>query len=94
ALTQKQKEGAETAANLTEQIASIARESVSITEEVDKVVDDHRTSMEELVSSAKKLSELSGDLNKVVARFKVDKNEVAIFPQDETEKLTLTEKII
>lgn len=92
ALTQKQKEGAETSAKLTDQIAGIARESVSVTEDVDKVVDEHRASMEELVSSAKRLSELSEELDKVVAHFKVDKSEVAIFPQDEAEKLTLTEK--
>jgi methyl-accepting chemotaxis protein len=84
-LTQKQKESAETTAKLIEQIAHIARESVSTTEDVDSVVDNHRISIEEVMTSAKKLSELSGDLSRVIAQFKLDHDDIASFSVNEPE---------
>src|SRR3990170_4908460 len=93
-LTQKQKDGAEATVKLIEQIATIARESVAATEDVDRIVDEHRVSIEELIASANKLSELSKELDDVVARFKVGKGKVSFFPAEQTEKLELTEKTI
>ena len=84
-VTQKQKESAETTAKLIEQIAHIARESVSTTEDVDSVVDNHRISIEEVMTSAKKLSELSGDLTRVVAQFKLEQDDIAPFLVNEPE---------
>ena len=84
-LTQKQRESAETTAKLIEQIAHIARESVSTTEDVDSVVDNHRISIEEVMTSAKKLSELSGDLSRVIAQFKLEQDDIAPFFVNEPE---------
>jgi len=94
ALAQKQKEGAESAAKLMEQVAGIARENLSTSEDVDKIVDDHRGSMEEVVISAKKLSGLSEDLDKVVARFRIKQSDAILPRQDDAEKLELAEKIV
>ena len=94
ALAQKQKEGAESAAKLMEQVAGIARENLSTSEDVDKIVDDHRGSMEEVVISAKKLSGLSEDLDKVVARFRIQQSDDILPQQDDAEKLELAEKIV
>ena len=94
ALAQKQKEGAESAAKLMEQVAGIARENLSTSEDVDKIVDDHRGSMEEVVISAKKLSGLSEDLDKVVARFRIKQSDAILPQQDDAEKLELAEKIV
>ena len=94
ALAQKQKEGAESAAKLMEQVAGIARENLSISEDVDKIVDEHRGSMEEVVISAKKLSGLSEDLGKVVARFRIQQSDAILPRQDDAEKLELAEKIV
>ena len=94
ALAQKQKEGAESAAKLMEQVAGIARENLSTSEDVDKIVDDHRGSMEEVVISAKKLSGLSEDLGKVVARFRIKQSDAILPRQDDAEKLELAEKIV
>ena len=94
ALAQKQKEGAESAAKLMEQVAGIARENLSTSEDVDKIVDDHRGSMEEVVISAKKLSGLSEDLGKVVARFRIQQSDDILPQQDDAEKLELAEKIV
>lgn len=85
ALTQKQKEGAETTARLMEQIANIAKENVSATEDVDAVVDNHRGAIEEALESAKKMSEFSNDLRLVVARFKLEQGDVSSFSTDESE---------
>lgn len=93
-LTQKQKDGAEATVKLIEQIATIARESVAATEDVDRIVDEHRVSIEELIASANKLSELSKELDDVVARFKVGQDKLSFFPAEQTEKLELTEKTI
>ena len=84
-LTQKQKQGAETTAKLIEQIAHIARESVSTIEDVDSIVSSHRASIEEVMISAKKLSELSEDLNRVVARFKLEQGDISSFSMNEPE---------
>ena len=94
ALAQKQKEGAESAAKLMEQVAGIARENLSTSEDVDKIVDAHRGSMEEVVISAKKLSGLSEDLDKVVARFRIKQSDAILPRQDDAEKLELAEKIV
>lgn len=94
ALTHKQKEGAETTANLMEQIANIAKESVSVTEDVDAVVDNHRHAVAEAFESAKKMSELSNELRLVVARFKLEQGETPPFSMDmpEPERVAATEK--
>ncbi len=84
-LTQQQKESSETTAKLMEQIAHIAKESVSTTEDVDAVVDNHRGAIEEALNSAKKLSELSDDLKLVVARFKLEQGDISSFTVDEPE---------
>ena len=94
ALAQRQKEGAESAAKLMEQVAGIARENLSTSEDVDKIVDAHRGSMEEVVISAKKLSGLSEDLGKVVARFRIQQSDTILPQQDDAEKLELAEKIV
>ena len=82
-LTQKQKQGGETAVSLIEQIAHIARESVSATEEVDTVVDGHKASIEEMLASAKKLSGFADDLKRVVSRFRLEQDDVEILPENE-----------
>lgn len=89
-LTQKQKQGAETTAKLIEQIAHIAKESVSTIEDVDSIVSNHRLSIEEIMTSAKKLSELSDGLNRVVARFKLGQDDLSSFSANEPE-VELTE---
>lgn len=96
ALTQKQKDGAETTAKLMEQIAHIARESVSATEDVDTVVDNHRGAIGEALDSAKKMSELSNDLRLVVARFKLEQGDISSFSVDEPEPegIVVTEKAV
>ncbi|MBI3752521.1 MAG: methyl-accepting chemotaxis protein [Deltaproteobacteria bacterium] len=93
-LAQKQKEGAEEAVKLMEQIAHIARENVSTTEEVDTVVDNHRVSIEEVLASAKKMSELSHELNQVVARFKLEQGELSLFPENEAGEIMIAEKAV
>ncbi|MBI5874859.1 MAG: methyl-accepting chemotaxis protein [Deltaproteobacteria bacterium] len=96
AFTQKQKENAETTAKLMEDIAHIAKESVSTTEDVDAVVDNHRGAIEEALDSAKKMSELSNDLRLVVARFKLEQGDISSFAVDEPEPegMTVTEKAV
>lgn len=95
-LTQKQKESSETTAKLMEQIAHIARESVSVTEDVDTVVDKHRGAIGEALDSAKKMSELSNDLRLVVARFKLEQGGISSFSVDEPEPegIAVTEKAV
>ncbi len=92
ALTQKQKQGGETAVSLIEQIAHIARDSVSATEEVDTVVDGHKASIEEVLASAKKLSGFADDLKRVVARFKLEQGDVEILPENEPQALEMAER--
>lgn len=92
ALTQKQKQGGETAVSLIEQIAHIARESVSATEEVDTVVDGHKTSIEEVLASAKKLSGFADDLKRVVSRFKLEQDDVEILPENKPQALEMAER--
>ena len=82
-LTQKQKQGGEAAVSLIEQIAHIASESVSATEEVDTVVDGHKASIEEMLASAKKLSGFADDLKRVVSRFRLEQDDVEILPENE-----------
>jgi methyl-accepting chemotaxis protein len=77
-----------------EQVAGIARENLSTSEDVDKIVDDHRGSMEEVVISAKKLSGISEELDKVVARFRIKQSDTILPRQDDAEKLELAEKIV
>ena len=67
---------------------------MAATEDVDRIVDEHRVSIEELIASANKLSELSKELDDVVARFKVGQDKLSFFPAEQTEKLELTEKTI
>lgn len=93
-LTQKQKQGGETAVSFIEQIAHIARESVSATEEVDTVVDSHKASIEEMLASAKKLSGFADDLKQVVARFKLEHGDVEILPKREPQTLEMAERVI
>ncbi|MBI5048057.1 MAG: methyl-accepting chemotaxis protein [Deltaproteobacteria bacterium] len=82
-LTQKQKHGAETTVKLIEQIAHIARESVSTTEDVDNVVDNHKTAIEEVMVSAKKMAEVSDELSRVVAQFKLEHGAVEVLSENE-----------
>lgn len=91
-LAQKQKQGGETAVRLIEQIAHIARESVSATEEVDTVVDAHKASIEEVLASARKLSGFSDDLKRVVARFKLEQGDIEILPENEPAALKIAEE--
>ncbi|MDP2682340.1 MAG: HAMP domain-containing methyl-accepting chemotaxis protein [Deltaproteobacteria bacterium] len=91
-LTQKQKQGGETAVSLIEQIAHIARESVSATEEVDTVVDGHKASIEEMLASAKKLSGFADDLKRVVSRFKLEQDDVEILPENKPQVLEMAER--
>ncbi len=93
-LAQNQKEGVKAAVKLTDEIANIARESVSATEDVDRVVESHRAYMEDVISSAKKLSELSRELDRVVARFKIGEEDISIFSQKEPEDTMMAEKIV
>lgn len=75
ALTQKQREGAETTVKVVEEIDHIAKTSVAVTEEVDNLVDNHRASMKDVMGSSERLSELSKELNRVVAGFKIEREE-------------------
>lgn len=95
-LAQKQKQGAETTAKLMEQIAHIAKENVSATEDVDAVVDNHRGAIEEALESAKKMSELSDELRAVVSRFKLEQGDISSFPADEREpeRMAVAEKAV
>lgn len=96
-LSQKQKEGAEEAVKLVERIAHIARENVSTTEEVDTAVDNHRASIEEMLASAKKLSEFSLELNRVVAWFKLESDKLLPSIDSESERtkeMIMAEKIV
>lgn len=72
ALTKKQKGEADGTVKLVEEVAQIAREHVSITEEVDSSVEKNNTAMEEALAASKRFSELSKELREVVVRFKLD----------------------
>jgi len=73
ALTQGQRKGAETTVKAVEEIDRIAKASVAVTEEVDNLVENHRASMKDVMSSSERLSELSKELNRVVAGFKLER---------------------
>lgn len=75
ALTQGQREGAETTVKAVEEIDRIAKASVAVTEEVDNLVDNHRMAMKDVMGSSERLSGLSKELNRVVAGFKLEREE-------------------
>lgn len=69
ALTQKQKDKAgETAAKM-EDVAKIARENVTTTEEMENAVEKHGAAINETIAASQKLKELSEELKTVAAKF-------------------------
>ena len=71
-LTQKQKEKVEKTAETIDEVAVIARQSLTSTEKVDGAVEDLGNSIKETVTASQRLSELSEELNTVVASFKTE----------------------
>ncbi len=68
-LTQKQKDKAgETAAKM-EDVAKIARENVTTTEEMENAVEKHSVAINETIAASRKLKELSEELKTVAAKF-------------------------
>jgi methyl-accepting chemotaxis protein len=86
AFTRKQKDKVQGTVELFEQIAQIAKENVSITEEVDEAVDRNTRSMESALAASQKLAQLSQNLKSVVSSFKVEDESGGTPPhEDDTE---------
>jgi methyl-accepting chemotaxis protein len=86
AFTRKQKDKVQGTVELFEQIAQIAKENVSITEEVDEAVDRNTRSMESAQAASQKLAQLSQNLKSVVSSFKVEDESGGTPPhEDDTE---------
>src|SRR3990172_3390309 len=68
-LTHKQKEKAGKTVEIIEQVAHIAKENLSSTERVESAVERHGTAINETITAAEKLSEISKELKAVVAKF-------------------------
>lgn len=71
-LTHKQRDKAEGTADIIEEVAKIARDNLSSTEEVDRAVANHGKVMNETLEKSEKLSTLSGELKSIVERFQTN----------------------
>ena len=67
-----QKEGATKAAKAVDNIASVAEETASASEESAASTEELTASMEDMTARAQALSEMSVNLQKVAAQFKID----------------------
>ena len=71
-LTHRQKEKVERSVETIEQVAGIAGQNLKTTEKVEETVEAHVASINDTMAASEKLSELSGELKAVVARFNLD----------------------
>jgi len=71
-LTQVQSEGAKTLVRSIDEIAKVAHDNASSTEEVSAATQEQTASMQEMASAARELNTLSDELKKVVSRFRLD----------------------
>lgn len=71
-LTEKQRDKTADSVKTIEQVAEIAQENLAATEIVDGAIDRHASSMEETLTTAEKLLDLSHELDEIVSTFKLD----------------------
>ncbi|MBI5234141.1 MAG: methyl-accepting chemotaxis protein [Deltaproteobacteria bacterium] len=71
-LTEKQKDKARSTVSSIEGVSAIGRENLSAAGDASATAETHRTAVEETLSAARRLSELSSDLKAVVSGFKID----------------------
>ncbi len=70
-VTGRQKDTAEKTVDIIGRVAVIAKNNLSTTEKVDAAVERHGAAIRDTIKASKRLSELSGELKTLVARFKL-----------------------
>jgi methyl-accepting chemotaxis protein len=81
-LSQVQAEGAKNLVTSIDEIAKVAHDNASSTEEVSAATEEQTASMQEMASSAQQLYMLSDELKKVVSRFRLDAERIIVQDSD------------